>query len=153
MDLARAWSWASLRRTSHTCRHLAASHRWHSTTHAASEVRIASHDHIHESHWILLDSLVDLRVVLLKACHELLVELRILTHALGHVRELRILHQGHQLGARGHPTASLATRMVHARVLIAILRVAGVAARRNLVQIDALEQERARQVCITACQS
>ena len=156
MDLARAWSWACLRGTTHAWRHLAASHaRRHSTSHATSEVRVASHDHIHESHWILLDSLVDLRIVLLQTCHELLIKLRILAHALGHVCKLRILHECHQLGAGGHACASatLATGLAHACVLVAVVRVAWVSAGWDLVEVDALEQEGAGEVCVTACQS
>ena len=92
---------------------------------------------------------------MLQTCHELLIKLRILAHALGHVRKLRILHECHQLGAGLHACtwATLAAGLAHACVLVAVVRVPRVSAGRDLVEVDALEQEGAGEVCVTACQS
>ena len=139
LDLAWSWSRATLGRCTHARRHLAATHAWwHSTSHTSTKVRVATHDHIHESHWILLDSLVDLRVVLLKTSHELLVKLRVLSHALSHVGELWVLHQSHQFCSRGHATTST-TWLAHAWVLVTIVCVTRIATCRDVVQIDTFE--------------
>lgn len=96
MDLAGPGScgltpWGTAWRT--TCTRLSTTHRWHST----ADVGVTAHDHVHESHWVLLDSGVDLGIVLLEARHELLVKLWVLAHTLSHVRELWVRHQAHQL--------------------------------------------------------
>ena len=96
LDLAGTWAGALSWRS--TCTWLALA-SWHAHAahwrHASAEVRVTAHDHVHESHWVLLDGCVDLWIVLLEASHELLVKLRVLTHTLRHVRELWVLHQAH----------------------------------------------------------
>ena len=101
LDLARCWSRSTLWGTSTHSSH--STHSWlsHTTWHATgwhSHSWLTSHYHVHESHWVGLDCLIDLGIVLLETSHELLIELRVLSHALGQLSELWISHEGHELG-------------------------------------------------------
>ena len=125
--------------------------------HASANVRVTAHDHVHESHWILLDGSVNLWIVLLEASHELLVKLWVLTHTLCHVRELRVLHQAHQLGRAGrhstlhtgHATWLLAA---HAGIFVAIVGEACVATSWNLVEVDSFKKKCAGEVSVATSQ-
>lgn len=152
---ARALSWRS------TCTWLALA-SWHAHAthwrHASADVRVTAHDHVHESHWVLLDGCVDLWIVLLEASHELLVKLWVLTHTLGHVRELWVLHKAHQLGRAGRHstwhTAWHATWLLaaHAGIFVTIVGEACVATSWNRVEVDSLEKKSAGEVSVTTCQ-
>ena len=129
-------------------------------SHSSTKVGVTAHNHVHESHWILLDSSVYCWIVLLYSSHELLVKLRVLSHSLGHVRELRVLHQTEQFGRSWHAShAGLhSTRhttwwlLAHTCILVTIISEAGIAACWNLVEIDTFKKKRASEVSITTCQ-
>ena len=135
---------------------MAATHSAHSghgtLRHTLGKVGVSTHDHVHESHWVLLDGCVDGRVVLLQARHELLVKLWILAHALCHVSELWVLHEAHQLSAtRWHCTSSgHHTWVAHARVFLAIIVTTVVTTGRDLVQVDSLQEQSAGKVSVAA---
>ena len=158
-DLNLAGTWAGALTWRSTCTWLALA-SWHAHTahwrhaHGSAKVRVTAHDHVHESHWVLLDGCVNLWIVLLKASHELLVKLWVLTHTLSHVRELWVLHKAHQFGrARRHSTWHTAW---HATWLLAIfVTIVGkacVATSWDLVEVDSLEKKSAGEVSVTTCQ-
>ena len=129
--------WSTLRRTTSTW----LTHRWHST----------AHNHVHESHWVLLNGGVDLRIVLLEASHKLLVELGVLAHALGHVRELWVRHEAHQLGVLSaawhlHTTTWLLTLTW---IFVAVIGKTFITAGWDAIKIDTLKKECASQVSIS----
>ena len=160
-DLNLAGTWAGALSWRSTCTWLALA-SWHAHAthwrHASANVRVTAHDHVHESHWVLLDGCVDLWVVLLKASHELLVKLWVLTHTLRHVRELWVLHQAHQLGRAGRHstwhTAWHATWLLaaHAGIFVTIVGEACVATSWNLVEVDSFKKKSAGEVSVTTCQ-
>lgn len=129
------------------------SHGWHSTGHAghtSTNVRVASHDHVHEGHRILLNGSEDRRIVLLEASHELLVELRVLTHALGHLSELRVGHKSLELSRDSHSWSAGATE---ARIFIAVISSIVLAlktTRWERVQVNTFEQKRAGEVSVAS---
>jgi hypothetical protein len=121
-----------------------AAHRRHTTAHT-TEVGITAHDHVHESHWVLLDGSIDLGIVLLKSSHELLVKLGVLTHALRHVCKLRVRHQAHQLGVwrtHSHATTWHATgaRLSRTWILVTVVGETFITACRDAIEVDALEK-------------
>ena len=149
LDLARAWSGATLWGTTCTSGSSSA-HGWHTTSHTA-KIRVTAHNHVHESHRVLLDSGVDLRVILLEASHELLVKLWVLTHALGHVCELRVRHQAHELGvlATWHTWHSTGhSWLARTRIFVTVVGKACISACRDLIEVNTLEEERASEVSI-----
>ena len=162
LDLAGAWSGTLSRRSTCTCTWLTtlASRHAHAThwRHASADVRVTAHDHVHESHWVLLDGCVNLRIVLLEASHELLVKLWVFTHSLCHVRELWVLHEAHQLGrASRHTTWHTAWHTTwllaaHARIFVTVVGEACVATSWNLVEVDSFEEKSAGEVSVTTCQ-
>lgn len=146
LDLARAGSCGSrttLRGTGLAATH--AAHRRHTAAAHTTEVGITAHDHVHESHWVLLDGSIDLGIVLLKASHELLVKLGVLTHALRHVCKLRVRHQAHQLGVwrtHSHATTWHATgaRLSRTWILVTVVGETFITACRDAIEVDSLEK-------------
>jgi hypothetical protein len=68
-----------------------------STTSATSTTSTASHDKVHKSHWVLLNNLIELGLLLLEHSHKLLVKLGILDNSLAQGLELRVLSESSQV--------------------------------------------------------
>ena len=135
--------------SSHTRGHSTGSHAGHTST----NVRVSSHDHVHESHRVLLNGLEYSGIVLLEAGHELLVELRVLTHALGHLSELRVGHKSLELLRHAH-TGTTTWHSTESGIFITIFSsiVWELSTRRERVQVNTFEQKTASKVSVASCQ-
>jgi hypothetical protein len=96
---------------------------WLSTASWLSTTLSSSHNQIHESHGVLLDLCVELRLLSLESSHELLEKRGVLKHSLSEHLKLRVIHKSSEARSTFHLVVVLVFLSLTTHVLLVRLHL------------------------------